>query len=253
MGERSIKVFIATHKLYGMPKDSLYLPVQAGAALHMKLPYQSDAQGESISVKNPNYCELTVLYWAWKNTSADYMGLCHYRRYFKGADGPITGAELRNVLKNVDVVLPKPRNYFIETNYSQYIHAHHEEDLIQTKRILQEKHPECCEHWDRVMQRTVGHRFNMFIMKEERFHQYCQWLFDILFELEKRLDISNYSVNDARVFGFVAERLLDIWLETNGIVYQELPVYETEKVNWLKKGSSFVVRKVRAMIGVRFK
>ena len=54
------------------------------------------------------------------------------------------------------------------------------------------------------MQETSGHRFNMFIMKRDKFDAYCEWLFDILFELEKRLDISNYNTNDARVFGFVS-------------------------------------------------
>ena len=94
------------------------------------------------------------------------------------------------------------------------------------------------------MKRTIGHRFNMFIMKRDKFDAYCAWLFDILFELEKRLDISQYSVYDARVFGFVAERLLDVWIETNGYDYQELPYVFMEKQNWLVKGTNFVKRKL---------
>ena len=97
------------------------------------------------------------------------------------------------------------------------------------------------------MQRRVGHRFNMFVMSHEKLHAWCAWLFDVLFELEKRLDISGYDAYNARVFGFVAERLLDVWLETNGYKYCELPVVNMERQHWLRKGSSFVLRK----IGVR--
>ncbi|WP_337484940.1 DUF4422 domain-containing protein, partial [Porcipelethomonas sp.] len=94
------------------------------------------------------------------------------------------------------------------------------------------------------MQETSGHRFNMFIMKRDKFDAYCEWLFDILFELEKRLDISNYNTNDARVFGFVSERLLDVWINTNNISYTNQPYIFMEKQNWFIKGINFVKRKV---------
>ena len=94
------------------------------------------------------------------------------------------------------------------------------------------------------MKRTSGHRFNMFIMKRELCDQYCAWLFDILFELEKRLDITDYNDNDRRVFGFVSERLLDVWLETNGIKYKDIPYIFLEKENWITKGAAFIKRKL---------
>ena len=93
------------------------------------------------------------------------------------------------------------------------------------------------------MRRRSGHRFNMFVMKKEIAQCYCTWLFAVLFELERRLDISHYSANDARVFGFVAERLLDVWLMQEGLPYRELPVLYTQPVNWLKKGTAFLHRK----------
>lgn len=85
----------------------------------------------------------------------------------------------------------------------------------------------------------------MFIMKSNIFDEYCSWLFDVLFELEKRLDISSYNKNDSRVFGFVSERLLDIWIETNGHKYKELPYVFMESQNWLVKGGNFVKRKIK--------
>ena len=175
----------------------------------------------------------------------------HYRRYFSNGKllkskkaRIISEDELRKELKTSDILLPKPRNYWIETNYSQYAHAHHAIDLDTTREILLERYPDYVMAFDQSMKRTVGHRFNMFVMSRDKVNSYCAWLFDILFELERRLDISSYSSYDARVFGFVAERLLDVWIETNGYQYRELPYVFMEKQNWVKKGAGFVKRKI---------
>lgn len=246
-----VKIIVATHKPYTMPTDSMYVPVQVGAEGKELIGYTPDNTGENISVKNANYCELTGLYWAWKNIHADYIGLAHYRRHFtmRGAKGDkwnriLTQTQLDSVLEQTDVILPTPRNYYVETNYSQYAHAHHAKDLDTTRTILAEKYPEYLDVYDKYMKRTVGHRFNMFIMEKKLLDSYCRWLFDVLFELERRLDISQYKQNDARVFGFVSERLLDVWIETNHVPYKELPYLFMEKQNWIIKGANFLKRKI---------
>ena len=243
------KIIVATHKAYQMPTDSMYVPVQVGAEGKASLGYAMDNTGDNISAKNKNYCELTGLYWAWKNIDAEYIGLAHYRRHFSTKprrdkwSSILTTTELETLVQGFDVILPKPRNYFIESNYSQYVHAHHAIDLDTTRQILSEKYPEYLVAYDAYMKRTIGHRFNMFIMKKEKFNDYCSWLFDILFELEKRLDISQYNQNDSRVFGFVSERLIDVWLETNSLKYKEIPCMFMEKQNWIVKGFNFLKRK----------
>ena len=244
------KVIVATHKTYRMPTDPMYVPVHVGAEGKPSLGYIGDNTGDNISLKNKNYCELSGLYWAWKNMDADYIGIAHYRRHFsvhprrdKWAS-VLCESELLPLFNDCDVVLPKPRDYFIETNYSQYAHAHHAIDLDTTREILAQKYPEYIPVYDDYMKRTTGHRFNMFIMKRDVLNRYCEWLFDILFELEKRLDISQYSLNDSRVFGFVSERLLDVWLEKNAIQYKEIPCMFMEKQNWIVKGFKFLVRKL---------
>lgn len=249
----NIKILVATHKSYWMPEDDIYYPIQVGCAVNGKdLGYARDDTGDSISNKNKNYCELTGLYWAWKNLDADYIGLAHYRRHFtlkKSTDKhslPITKAELEPVLSKFDVILPRKRYYYIETTYNQYIHAHHQVDLDTTEAILKERYSDYLDAYKNVMEKSSGHRFNMFIMKKEVFDSYCEWLFSILFELENRLDISQYSTNDARVFGFVGERLLDVWIQTNHIHYKEIPYVFMEKQNWIKKGGAFLKRKISA-------
>lgn len=250
MSEDNIKIIVATHKKYRMPRDSIYLPLQVGATGKPSIGYKTDNTGINISIKNANYCELTGLYWAWKNEMADVLGLVHYRRYFtvkktkEKWDCIASEEQIRNVLEQESIVLPKKRNYLIETNYSQYAHAHHAVDLDITRQIIIEKYPEYLFAFDLNMKRVSGHRFNMFIMSKNYIDEYCTWLFDILFELENRLDISTYSANDARVFGFVSERLLDVWLDTKQYKYVELPVVFMENEHWLLKGTRFIKRKI---------
>ena len=104
-----IKIIIAIHKPYWVPTDSIYLPVQVGAAGKVSIEnYQRDDEGENISHKNAHYCELTGLYWAWKNLKVDYIGLAHYRRHFSNGRlfvdkkrRVITGAELQEKLRDI--------------------------------------------------------------------------------------------------------------------------------------------------------
>ena len=247
----NIRIIVATHKPYWMPDDPMYLPLHVGREGKPDLGYTGDNTGDHISGKNKNYCELTGLYWAWKNLEADYIGLAHYRRHFSNGkifcekkQRVISQDQLEHKLETCDVLLPNPRNYWIETNYSQYVHAHHAIDLDETRRILAERYPEYISAWDSSMKRTVGHRFNMFVMNKELFDAYCQWLFEVLFELEKRLDITGYNSNDSRVFGFVGERLMDVWIETNHIEYQNTPYVFMESQNWMIKGWNFLKRKM---------
>lgn len=246
-----IKIIVATHKEYSMPKDDIYLPVQAGRAIHSPLTYAGDDTGENISWKNRNYCELTALYWAWKNLDTEYSGLCHYRRYFAEKRwgrkrNRILGRTMaEKYLRTADVILPRKRNYFIETNGTQYIHAHHKQDLDTVRDILAEDYPEYLNAFEHYMKQTKGHHFNMFIMKKNIFDAYCTWLFDVMFKLEERLDISEYDEYNQRVFGFVSERLIDTWLDTNKIRYRELPVLNMENQHWLRKGTAFLIRKFR--------
>ena len=244
--EKNIKVIVAAHKKYQMPDEKMYIPVQVGAEVYIQ-----DDTGDNISPKNPYFCELTGLYWAWKNLDADYKGLVHYRRYFTKAKRIpkeenekfriiLTQNDAESILENTDVILPKKRNYYIENLYSHYEHTMYVEPLDETRKIIEEKYPEYLEEFDKLHKRTSAHMFNMFIMKKEILNEYCTWLFDILFELEKRTDASKYESFHARFYGRVSELLLDVWINKNGIKYEEVKVMDMQKVNWWKKGTSFL-------------
>lgn len=251
---KNIKIIVATHKKYEMPEDNMYIPVQVGKEGKQDLGYTPDSTGENISLKNPYYCELTGLYWAWKNLDAEYIGLVHYRRYFsnktiltKDIKQRLTKIssinEIDRMLENTDIILPKKRKYYIEDLYSHYKHTMYIEPLDITGEIIKEKYPDYYHEFENLKKRKTAHMFNMCIMKKEYLDEYCTWLFDILFELEKRIDISKYDAFHARFFGRVSELLLDVWLYTKGYKYEEIKVMDLKPVNWLKKGSSFIMAK----------
>ena len=118
---KDIKIIVATHKSYQMPEDEVYFPIHVGADSNKnETPYTKDNTGDNISIKNPNFCELTGLYWVWKNLKNDYIGLVHYRRHltmskkkykteeekFKNV---LKGKEIDDLLNTTDIILPKKR------------------------------------------------------------------------------------------------------------------------------------------------
>lgn len=256
MGE-SIKVIVATHKTYPMPKDAMYLPVHVGAEGKADLGYQKDNEGENISSLNPQFCELTGLYWAWKNLDAKYIGLVHYRRYFMGAgkgkdpfEKILTCDELTPVIEKRPIIVPKKRRYYIETLYQHYKHNHHIDELDTAQAILLEKHPDYKDAYDKAIHRTWGYMFNMMIMRKDLLDEYCTWLFDILFELTKRLTKEGQTSFEARFPGRVSERLFNVWLtyklDHGEIRKDEIKEYQfmyMEKINKFKKGITFLKAK----------
>lgn len=249
-----IKILVATHKKYWMPQDSVYLPVQLGSAINKTLGYQRDDVGENISAKQPYYAELTAMYWAWKNLKADYIGINHYRRYFSKEKYHFFGEADKNmifnqkdfekILKDYPVILPVQRNYFIETRYEQYKNAHNIEDLSKARKIIEQYYPEYIPAFDKSINKTKGHILNMFVMQCDLYCQYCEWLFDVLFKLEKEIDIKTYTGYQLRVMGYIAERLLDVWILHKNIKYKDISYVVLEKVNWLKKIIRFIKRKI---------
>ncbi len=250
---KDIKILVATHKKYLMPTDDIYIPIQVGAEGKEDLGFQKDNEGDNISAKNPFYCELTGMYWAWKNLNADYIGLVHYRRHFASNKSKKNGKdkfekivnrkEIEKKLENTDIILPEKRKYYIENLYKHYEHTMYVEPLEETEKIIKEKYPEYLEEFKKLHKRTSAHMFNMFIMKKEYFDNYCKWLFDILFELEKRCNPKEYDTFHARYLGRISELLLDVWINTNNLQYKEIKVIDMEDVNWLKKGTAFLMAK----------
>ena len=170
-----------------MPDDKMYIPLHVGAegkldstGKSLDLGYQKDNSGDNISDKNSQFCELTGLYWAWKNLKADYIGLVHYRRYFKGNakntkksnrksrfSRVLTYNQFRPLMEEYKIIVPQKRRYYIETLEQHYSHNHHIEELNTARDILFEKYPEYKVSYNKTMRRTWGYMFNMMILKRD--------------------------------------------------------------------------------------
>lgn len=264
-----IWVVVATHKAFDMPKDKMYIPLHVGAegktdenGNPLDLGFQKDNAGENISEKNAQFCELTGLYWAWKNLDSDYIGLVHYRRHFQGVgrksknddlfEQVLSYKQLRPFLGDVKVIVPKKRHYYIETLEQHYAHNHFIKELDTAKEVMIEKYPEYKDAYDKAIHRTWGYMFNMMILSKDLLDEYCTWLFDILFEMTDRLNKESEGSEELSSFenrfpGRVSERIFNVWLEyqleTGRIKKEEIkeiPFMYMEKINILNKGYTFL-------------
>lgn len=243
---KKIKIFISTHKPADYIQNSILTPIQVGTALkgHSKIPnILHDNDGDNISDLNLKFCELTAQYWVWKNIDAEYYGFFHYRRYLSFAKKDIgrdniwgivdkacinthTTQELNleenkieSIVQKYDVILPRQRNIREmpipgKNMLEQYILSPqlHGKDLKIMRDVIKEKYPNFEKYADQYLYGKNTYFCNMFIMKKEIFNSYCEWLFDILFECEKRIDYTNYSTEATRTIGHLAERLLNIYI-----------------------------------------
>lgn len=243
---KDVRVLVAAHKPYWMPSDSLYVPVCVGAYKNGPIQgFASDDEGDNISRKNPRYCELTALWWGWRNLDSDAFGLVHYRRYFAGSGerGVLTSAEAQALLAKAPVIVPRKRNYVIESISSHYAHTHDASHLGVLREAVGQVSPQRLGDFDACMRSTSAHMFNMFVMERDVLDSYCAWLFDVLAQVERRLDFEGMSAFQERCVGRLAELLLDVWLRGEGIAFTEVAVRELEGRSLVKRGTSFLAAK----------
>jgi lipopolysaccharide biosynthesis glycosyltransferase len=242
-----IKIFVS-HRI---DKDSetidnpLFYPVRCGAVFDEredKPDIPGDDTGDNISAKRLSYCELTVQYWAWKNVDADYYGLCHYRRYLSFSNKVyeendlgcieepfindkalekynIDAEYMQEVIKRYDIVATKSNDIrkiegvkSVKDFWGKYPNSYHSEDLQECRKVVKELYPDYAIDFYKHLESKDCRWYNCYIMKKETFNHYCEWLFSILFELEKRIDISSYNLEATRVFGVLSERLFGAYL-----------------------------------------
>lgn len=245
-----IKIFVATHKKYDILDNKIYIPLQVGSALNSDLGYQKDSTGKNISKKNKSFCELTGLYWIWKNCKADITGLVHYRRYFyknmfsNKKTNILNKEDIEKELKDNDCIVTKKSKVLYGTVEDYYCKKHHKQDYDATRKIIEEQYPEYKESFEKVSKSNFYYNLNMMICRKDIFNKYCEWLFGILFEVEKITDITNYSDYDKRLYGFLSEILLRVWLDKNNMKLKECYVYNNE-IGFFKQ---FIKRIVMNMI-----
>lgn len=234
MKKKDIKIYVATHKKYDALENDLYEPIQVGAKLNKNLGYITDATGDNISKKNKSFCELTGLYWIWKNAKSDITGLVHYRRYFYKSmwnntkENIISREEIENTLKKYDCIVCKKSKVPFGTVEKYYSKHHYAKDYQTLRDVISKMYPEYLDSFNKVSNSNYYYNLNMMICNKDIFNDYCKWLFDILFEVEKLSDTTNYSDYDKRIYGFLSEIMLRVWLEKNKLKLKEYYVYNNE-------------------------
>lgn len=242
-----VQIYVATHKKARMPSDKIYIPIQSGSALYPDLGYQRDDSGDNISNKNSAYNNLCPLYWSWKNSAADIIGSVHYRRLFYGKKKSINddwqnllnANEIEEIAKKYDIILPKKSHYFFMSLRSHYINSYgglkkiHSNDLSTLGDVIADMYPEYSDAFNKVMRRHWGHMGNLSIMTAKKFDEYCSFMFDVLFECEKRLQGKRHDYN--RYIAAISEFIPDIWIEHNQYPYKELKLFMPEKPFFLTK------------------
>lgn len=232
----SVHIYAMTHKEFKEPDDPVYVPLHVGRKSYLEkscleregsssrlLSYPGDDTGDNISHKNCYYSELTGLYWVWKNVKdVDIVGSCHYRRYLINELGKVlTEQEITHILKKYDLITTKN----LQLNYSYYegfSHNHKQYYLDETAEVIKELYPEDYPVYEKLVHEKHTYFGNMIIARKEVYDEYMEWLFHILQTLEGRIVIEEEDSYHRRIFGFISEFLLLVW-----VVCRKKSVYET--------------------------
>lgn len=230
--------------MFDVPTEKGYQPIIVGGRKLNIEGAVSDSDGDNISNLNSEYCELTALYWIWKNSNDDIVGLVHYRRYFEARKKIMSPSYVSKIMIDYDIIVPQKRNYFIASIKRHYDTAHYSSDLCLVRTKIMKIHPDYIDVFDKVMSGKKIFLYNMFVTKKEILRSYCEWLFPLINEVSQEIDTSNYDPYQKRVIGFLAERLFNVWVCKN--ISEEkiryLPVINTDGEPKVKKAINFIYR-----------
>ncbi len=234
----NISIYVVAHKPYIFPHNDEYKIIQVGNSKE-NFSKIRDNVGENITKKNQYFAELTAQYWVWKNdVKSDIIGFCHYRRYFdfklrngeyflgqdrccKYLQNNFDAKFIEDILQNADVILPVPfllKEISIRKHYSI---VHDMEALNLMKQVLLKLYPEYGQAVNITLEKNKMYACNMFIMKRSLFQSYMAWLFNILEHMEPF--VKTKQGYQTRTLAFLAERMLNIYVDFNHLKIKEIP------------------------------
>lgn len=238
MSKNESQMYVITHKKLEMKTVKNETLLLVGSFNKNKSDFKGylmDDSGQNISEKNKNYCELTGLYWIWKNSKKNIIGLEHYRRFFSKNKyyayflrKKLTDRYICKCLKKYDIILPNEVCYNC-TNEDYYKEFHIIDDMIKVRTIISSEFPDYLTSYDKVMHNNKLSLFNMFITSRELLNEYCNWLFKIFELLEPLItDLNERDSYQQRIYGFISERLLNVWVNYKKLKIKHLYVYNSE-------------------------
>ena len=258
-------VYVATHKKISFNIPTYCERVQVNCENQEQLwdGYIHDNSGDNISKKNSSYCELTVLYWAWKNSNSDIKGLCHYRRFFSYDKNdtlvPAIKSDIKHLIKdsisqkeienvfnnNYDIILTKSYTPYPKTVYDELRKYCYTDDIMKMQEVFEEQYPDYLNTLKKILKSNNISYYNMMIAPRHIFDNYCEWVFDILEKIENKCDISKYDQQHKRLYGYLAEVLLNVYVYHNNLkikTFKTLFLEEEKNLNKLIKVNLFRIR-----------
>lgn len=237
--KKEVVVYIAAHKEFLVPQIENYEPLWLGDSKLNIYGFQEDKEEPSISYLNPLINECTGLYWMWKHSKSEYIGLVHYRRYFLNDDSNFSienvlkPDNIKDILSDYDIILPE----LVQFPYSLYKHLRgsidneaFEQGYKIIKELIENKHTDYKEAFDYVFKGNAMYPCNMFITSRNILNRYCEWLFSIIIDAANSINVDDYSAYSKRVIGFFAERLFTVWLVKQSLKIKQLPIFITESI-----------------------
>lgn len=231
INNEDIKIYVVTHKNYNVKKDCMYIPLCVGMQYHNE-DFLDEKQGINVAHLNEKINECTGLYWIWKNTNSEYIGLNHYRRYFYNnsimhSSNYLDKTRATELLNTYDIILPLTSPVGEGTvleeiersiDYKAFVNGY---NLIRNG--IKTYQPDYLETFDFVMNNYHYFCCNLFVTRRRILNEYCEWLFSFLLEAAESMDVSEYDNYSKRTIGFFAERMMTVWLMKQNLKIKELP------------------------------
>ena len=234
-----MKIYVVTHKKADLRLPEGYELFQVGAAKNGAFCENNDAVGDdNISAKNPNYCELTAAYWIWKNDkTSDIMGLMHYRRFLtlsrrgETAEYALSESEVNEILQSYDYIsTPLYKNKpSVKSIMCDFVREH---DYRLLRESVERLYPDYINTFDEVFGGKYTYFCNMFVTRKHEWDEYCEWLFSILFDMERSVDMTGYSDEEKRLYGYLSERLFTVYVRHNAKKVKSVRMIHPHKSLW---------------------
>lgn len=245
-----MSIYVITHKKFNpIVTDTFYKNLLVGVDNGNKgqKDYLRDNTCDNISKKNSSFCELTGMYWLWKNSKDPIIGIDHYRRYFLKRVFPnkfLEEKDVKRILKKYDIILPKESYLEGLTVKEQFKKYHSDKVWDQCGMIIANDSAKYVKDWKWLENQKKGYFYNMLICNKKLYDDYCEWLFDILFKLEDKTDLSTMSSYNQRMYGFISERLLNVWVHHNSLKVKTMSVELFDGRSLVQKGIDKVKSKI---------
>ena len=215
--------YVITHKPYPVVQDDMYKKMCVGG--YCDDICASEREGENIAEYNDRLNELTGLYWIWKNTESEYVGLSHYRRFFQDC-GRLNADRIEEIMKDHDIILSSielPWTIFHNIGMASGfdLAAAGYEAFMDSIRKHQ---PEYVDAFEDVMNGKRMYRCNMFVTSREIMDRFCSWLFSFLTEATDKVDVRNLGFYERRVCGYFGETMWTVWMEKQGLRVFNMPI-----------------------------